>query len=49
MEKESRELFALKKVNLFGLDQRGIEECINEIKLLVELRDTDLVIHIESW
>lgn len=47
-ERNSRAI-CFKKVSLMGLDQRGVDECINEIKLLVELKGTDLVIHIESW
>ena len=49
MENESRQLHALKKVNMQQLDSAGVQECINEVQMLLALRDTELVIRIMEW
>ena len=49
MEQETQQLFALKTVNLAGLNDSNVAECINEVKMLEELKDTKQVIQIVSW
>ncbi|CAG7716223.1 unnamed protein product, partial [Allacma fusca] len=48
-EQDSKTSFAMKRVNLSGINEAIIKECINEIQMLVELKDTDLVIRISGW
>ncbi len=49
IEKESRELFALKRVNLSGIADSSVDECVNEVQMLVDLRDSKLVVNIYAW
>lgn len=42
-------MFALKRVNLSGIADASVEECVNEVQMLVDLRDSDLVVHIYAW
>ncbi|ODN02288.1 Dual specificity protein kinase Ttk [Orchesella cincta] len=49
IEKDSRKLYALKVVQLQGIDEALVQECINEVEMLIELKGTDLVVEIKSW
>jgi hypothetical protein len=49
IEIEKQILFALKRVNLSGFNESAIAECINEVRMLEELKDSKLVIQIKSW
>ncbi|OXA59956.1 Dual specificity protein kinase Ttk [Folsomia candida] len=49
IEKDKRELFALKRINLSGIADSSVDECVNEVQMLVDLRDSDLVVHIYAW
>ncbi|CAL8072740.1 unnamed protein product [Orchesella dallaii] len=49
IEKDTRKLYALKVVQLQGIDEALVQECINEVEMLIELKGTDLVVEIKSW
>lgn len=49
MEKDSRRQYALKIVRLHGIDEALVQECINEVEMLIDLKGTDLVVDIHSW
>jgi len=49
ISKESKQLYALKKINLAGVTEVSIDECINEVEMLVDLKDSELVVKINGW
>lgn len=49
MEKNTRKQYALKIVHLNGLDEVLVQECVNEVEMLTDLKGTDLVVDIELW
>jgi len=49
MEKDTRKQFALKIVQLHGIDEAHVQECINEVEMLIDLKGTDLVVDIHTW
>ena len=49
VERSTKNLFALKKVILSGIQRSIVEECVNEIQMLMRLKDSDFVVRIDTW